>query len=212
MVSVDCSIPMQAFVEMAPKREELPLLAAVSTGVFHHKHPDPMRTYRSPQRIVGLGAAILLQLGLAHAATPPLTRTAADAVELTGWLHVDDLIMNDVVVEVEVDGRLLTIPVTENGRFTVLLPANAEAVLHIEKPGHLPKKVMLDTRHVHDGTQGPKTRKLSFAVILEVERRMGGLTYLGPVGSIGFDEGGGCVAVAHTKKLVPARRNKPMVF
>jgi hypothetical protein len=41
---------------------------------------------------------------------------------------------------------------------------------------------------------------------------MAGFRYQGPVGSIGFDQGGGCLAIARDRKLVPARRQATMVF
>ena len=157
---------------------------------------------------LGLCAALSLSVSPSHAAAPPVN----EAVVLTAWLHVDDLSMSDVVVEVEVNGTVHIAPVAENGRITVSLPADAEAVLRFEKPGHVSKEVTVDTRHVLRGGPDQRKRKISFAVILELERRMGGLTYAGPVGIIGFDPEGGCVAVAHDRTLVPARRHAPMVF
>ncbi len=159
-----------------------------------------------------LCAALLINLGLAKAAKPPGLPMDDDAVELTGWLHVEDYTMEDVVLEVEVNGTYQVARVSNTGRCNVMLPADSKATLRFEKPGHLPKEVVVDTRYVHDGDRGARTRHVKFAVILELERFMGGMTYAGPVGSIGFDAGGGCVAVAHDKSLVPAKRHTPMVF
>jgi|LakMenEpi03Aug12_release.lakeMendotaPanAssembly.Ray.scaffolds.fasta_scaffold499596_1 hypothetical protein len=157
---------------------------------------------------LGLCAALFLSVCSSHAAAPPANAT----VILTAWLHVDDLSMTDVVVEVEVNGTVHLAAVAENGRVTVSLPLDAEAVLRFEKPGYVSKEVTVDTRHVHRGGSDQRKRKISFAVILEAERRMGGLTYAGPVGVIGFDPAGGYVAVTHDRQLVPARRHTPMVF
>lgn len=165
-----------------------------------------------PAPSIGLCAALLLTISTVNAAGPPTKAGTEEAVVLTGWLHVDDLTMTDVVVEVEVNGTVQVAPVSENGRFTVMLPADAEAVLRFEKPGHVPKEVTVNTHYLQYGGPRQRTRKVSFAVILELERRMAGLTYAGPVGSIGFEEGGGCLAVAHERSLVPARRHAPMVF
>ncbi len=120
--------------------------------------------------------------------------------------------MAGVVVSIEVNGETQTTTVPESGRFEVSLPADVEATLRFEKPGHLPKEVVVDTHHVNDGGFDGRTRHVKFAVILELERRMGGLTYPGPVGSLGFDKDGGCLAVAHDRTLVPASRDKIMVF
>jgi hypothetical protein len=161
-----------------------------------------------PHLKTGLCAILLSLTAASWAAGPP----AEEAVILTGWLHVEDHTMADVVLEVEVNGTTHVAPVSENGRFTVELPANTEATLRFEKPGHLPKEVVVDTRHARDGSAGQRTRRVNFAVIMELERRMGGLTYAGPVGSLSFDEGGGCLAVSHDPKRVPAKRQAPMVF
>ncbi|MBP7407870.1 MAG: hypothetical protein KA941_03845 [Flavobacteriales bacterium] len=158
---------------------------------------------------LGLLAIILLiNLGNTRAATPP----ADDAVVLTAWLHVEGYTMADVTVAVEVNGTTEVGRVSENGRFTVSLPADAEVLLRFEKPGHLPKEVVVDTRHARDGEAGQRTRHVKFAVIMELERHMAGLTYPGPVGTLSFDNGGGCLAVAHDRNRVPAKRHATMVF
>lgn len=171
-----------------------------------------MQKRNNLQLKTGLCAAVLMLLsGSLHASTPPAS-PLDEAVVLTGWLQTQDLTMAGVVVSIEVNGETQTTTVPESGRFDVSLPADVEATLRFEKPGHLPKEVVVDTHHVNDGGFDGRTRHVKFAVILELERRMGGLTYPGPVGSVGFDEGGGCMAVAHDRTLVPAGRDKIMVF
>lgn len=147
-------------------------------------------------------------------AAPPPTGRAADAtVELTGWLHVEDLTMKDVVLEVEVNGTVRTAHVAESGKFSFDLPADAAVTLRFEKPGHVTKEVTVDTRNVQDGSfTREKKRHVKFAVIMELERFMAGLTYAGPVGNIGFEQGGGCVAVAHTREMAEAKRRAAMEF
>jgi len=135
-----------------------------------------------------------------------------DAVVLTGWLHVEDHFMADVVIEVEVNGTFRTARVSENGRFTVTLPADAEATLRFEKPGHLTKEVVVDTRNAQEGLPGHRARRVKFAVIMQMERHMGNWTYSGPVGGLSFEQGGGCLSVHHDRTLVPADRFRPMVF
>ncbi len=120
--------------------------------------------------------------------------------------------MADVVVEVMVNGIVNKGGVAENGRIDVILPAGVEAVLRISKPGHLTKEVAVDTHHVNDGGFDGKQRHVSCAVILQATEHMAGLTYPGPVGSIGFDEGGGCMTVEHDLRLVPEHRQQVVVF
>lgn len=131
---------------------------------------------------------------------------------LTGWLHVEGYTMEDVVITIDVNGESRTGSVNENGRFDIELPVDAEATLRFEKPGHLAKEVVVDTHHSRTGDAGQKSRHVKFAVILELERWMAGLTYPGPVGNIGFDESGGCLAIDHDRRKVPAKRQAVMVF
>lgn len=148
-----------------------------------------------------------------YAAPPPAGRAANATVELTGWLHVDDAEMGDVVLRVEVNGEVHTAQVSGSGRFDVDLPADAAATLRFEKPGHVTKEVTVDTRNVQDGSfTTQKKRQVKLAVIMEQVRFMAGLTYAGPVGNIGFEQGGGCVAVAHTRALTEAKRRAAMEF
>lgn len=178
--------------------------------------PHIMEKRIIPELKVGLALALFLLFGFAQAATPPSSPPTAaaseEAVVITGWLQVEGLTMKDVIVEVEVNGTTRIAPVSETGRFTVELPANAEVLLRFEKPGHLPKEVVVDTRHARDGEAGQRTRHVKFAVIMELERHMAGLTYPGPVGTLSFDNGGGCLAVAHDRNRVPAKRHATMVF
>lgn len=159
--------------------------------------------------ICALLVSIFASTGL-HAAPPA---SVMDAVELTGWLHVDDLRMGDVTVEVVVDGTVNSGGVGDNGRIDVILPAGVRAVLRFSKPGHLTKEVVVDTHHVNDGGFDGKRRHVSFAVILQARADMDGMTYAGPVGSLGFDDGGGCLTVEHDRRLVPEQhRQEIMVF
>lgn len=156
-------------------------------------------------------AAALLAL---FTTAPPILAAPVDAgtVELTGWLHVDDLSFDLTTVEADVNGMVLFAPVSRTGRFSLMLPINANAVLRFEHPGHLPKVVSVDTHFAGVGEVGQHTRHLHFAVVLERERHMAGLDYAGPVGTIAFDKGGGCAAITRERKLMPSRRQKPIVF
>ncbi len=171
-----------------------------------------MKMQNTLQRNAGLVSLLLISTASMEAASPPLSIVAEEAVVLTGWLHTEDYTVHETTVEVEVNGVMQIAPVTLNGRFTVTLPTDAEVVLRFEKEGHLSKEVNVDTRHAQEGEVGQRIRHVKFAVIMELERRMGGLTYAGPVGSLGFDAGGGCLAVAHDRRLVPAKRQAVMVF
>lgn len=171
-----------------------------------------MRTWITPVWKTGLCAALVSMLGTAKAEAPPAGPPVEDAVVLTGWLHVEDHTWSDMVVEVKVNGTYSRAHVSETGRFTVQLPADAEVTLRFEKPGHLPKEVVVDTHHAQDGSPGQRVRRVKFAVIMELERRMGGLSYSGPVGMIGFEEGGGCLAVGHDRSLTRTKRPAVMEF
>lgn len=135
-----------------------------------------------------------------------------DAVHIVAWLHADALTLSDAVVEVEVNGTVNTGGVKENGRIELSLPAGVEATLRFQKPGHLPKEVVVNTDHVNDGGFDGHTRHVSFAVILEPVRHMKGFTYPGPVGALSFEQGGGCMEVKHDARKVLDDHRTIMVF
>jgi len=156
--------------------------------------------------------AAFLLAGAASSATPPANRAEKDEVVLTGWMHVEDHTWRDATVSVEVDGMVQVAHVNESGRFDIRVPANSEVVLRFEKPEHLAKEVVVNTAHAANGPAGRHKRHVKFAVILELERHMAGFGYHSPVGTIGFDKDGGCLAVTHRREKIPSVRNKPMVF
>lgn len=154
----------------------------------------------------------LLSTSIAQAANPPFSRSDKDQVLITGWMHVEDHTWRDASVSVEVDGELRVAEVSETGRFDLRLPANTEVVLRFEKPEHLAKEVVINTSNAGTGEPGRHKRHVKFAVILELERHMAGFGYHSPVGTIGFDKDGGCLAVTHKREKIPPGRNKPMEF
>lgn len=155
---------------------------------------------------------IALLANPAHALPPPANASNA-TVQLTGWLHVDDLEMRDVTLVVAVNGARSTAHISNSGRFDIDLPAESAVLLRFEKPGHVPKEVTVDTRNVQDGDFSKQhKRHVKLAVIMEQERFMGGLAFAGPVGRIGFEPGGGCVAVEHTRRTEPAKRREILEF
>jgi hypothetical protein len=173
-----------------------------------HQHPAAMLIPNTLHR-----SALLMALLLACLC--PRVSVAADgrnaaAVVLTGWLHVDDLRMDEVVVEVEVGGSVEYTRVSRNGRFTVGLPAGTEATLRFERNGYQTKEVLVDTRGAVAGTH--TEHAISFAVVLDPVRTMGGQTFAGPVATISVAPGGGGLAVVHTRRLVPARHQRTMEF
>ena len=155
-------------------------------------------------------SALLFLAALHTQASPSSGPPEAGSVVLTGWLHVEDYSFTGAVMQVEVNGIVMDVPVSETGRFHVAVPEDSQALLRFEKPGHLAKEVVVNTSHAT--TKDQRKRKVRFAVILESERHMAGFTYKGPVGTIGFDAQGGCVAVDHHRDLNAPGRNKPMVF
>lgn len=124
-------------------------------------------------------------------------------VVFTGWLHVEDRNVDDLVLVVEVAEHCLYAEVLPSGRFVVAVPVGSSARLAFMKPGHLIKVVELDTRHsmpVRMAERG--NRKVRFDVVLEPEEKRPGRRYDGPVGSLGFNKGTGSPKVRHTLKVV----------
>jgi hypothetical protein len=173
-----------------------------------------MRTRNFPFLMAASMALITSASNSLRAAGPPPASAFDEAVELTGWLHVEDFDFDDATVLLEVNGEIRSVPISKTGRIDISLPVGTEAVLRFEHPGYLTKELLVDTRHARDGYLGRDVRHVRFAVILEEVRLMAGLDYAGPVGNIGFDKEGGCLAIEHTRKLVVgrSRSKKPMVF
>lgn len=127
-----------------------------------------------------------------------------EGVVLTGWLHAVDGYMGDLVLVVELDGvRCSYAKVRRNGRFIVRVPDGAEVYLAFLKPGHLTKEVKVSTRNaVHTSLARSSVRTVKFDVVLEPLEERVGRRYDGPVGSLSFVNGSGCVKVRHHPKLV----------
>jgi len=182
--------------------------------------PLTYRKMRTPQHLLLTAALTAIFVGAAvnvRADEPPATGRsriiAPGAVDLTGWLHVEAYDFEGTTVLVTINGERRIVPVSRSGRIDIVLPAETEAVLRFEHPGHLSKEVLVDTRHARIGIPAG-ARHVSFAVILEESRLMGGQVYAGPVANFGFDKEGGCVDVKHTRSMVVGRpgNNSPMVF
>jgi hypothetical protein len=153
--------------------------------------------YMRPHFITSsLCLTLLAPAHVTHAAPP-----VAETVILTGWLQAFDLNMSDISVEVIVHGRQRHVPVSECGRFTVVLPIDTEALLRIGKPGHLAKELLVDTHNA--SLHAARRQHVKFGVILDLQRHMAGLAYAGPVASITFDRLDGALHVIHTRDLVP---------
>lgn len=199
--------PLAPSVETGHQLPQHPPIGSVPLPRNHE--PDPMK--HLPSLLTTLGTIALLAIP-AHALPPP-TSAATATVQLTGWLHVDDLEMRDVTLVVAVNGSRRTAHISNSGRFDLELPAESAVLLRFEKPGHVPKEVTVDTRNVQDGGFSKQQRRhVKLAVIMEQERFMGGLAFAGPVGRIGFEPGGGCVAVEHTRRTEPAKRREILEF
>ncbi len=173
-------------------------------GMSHVPMREPliqlhMGTWNSYGLVVCMCATSILPADIQAA------RYSEGTVLLTGWLQAFDLNMTDVTVEVTVNGAGSLVSVSENGRFTVELPADTEAVLRFEKPGHEPKELRVDT---HNASADARARRqhVKFAVILDLKRHMGGWAYSGPVAFISFTREAGSLLVQHTRELVPQER------
>jgi hypothetical protein len=165
--------------------------------------PAPMEKRLSPTLEAAVLTALLALMGLSLFAAPGASRSGE--VVITGRLHADASAMDDAFLVVEVDGRYChPVRLTGHGRFTVVLPAGAEARFQFEKPGHVAKEVLIDTRNLDGrGRSNYKAHKVDFDVVLEPENALRGRAYTGPVGAIAFTKGSGTVQVQHHKRMTP---------
>ncbi len=129
-----------------------------------------------------------------------------EEVLLTGWLHVEDRYVGDLVLVVELDGeRCSYAEVLTNGRFIISVPLGSEVLLAFIKPGHLSKEISVSTRNALNTRQARHdNRTVKFDVVLESMEKRAGRSYKGPVGSLSFVNGSGYMMVRHDPKLVAA--------
>lgn len=163
-----------------------------------------MEKQRSITLEAALLTALLALLGLTLLAAPAAPTTGGEVI-VTGWLHVKDITVQDVIMVVEVDGeRCQYAGLAGSGRFTLTLVPGTEARLIFMKPGHITKEVVVDTRNSATVMRiGSKPRKVKFDVALEPEAAAVGRTYKGPVGTLGFSKGSGALTVKHHKRYAP---------
>ncbi|MBZ0207037.1 MAG: hypothetical protein K8H89_11985 [Flavobacteriales bacterium] len=140
------------------------------------------------------------------AALPPAA--PMNEVALTAWMDLTDGTANGVIVEVNVNGTKDWGRPDEDGRVDLVLPANAVALIHFRKPGHLTKTVSVDTHNMRDSSFKGKKAGLTFAVKLEPDTEKEGLAYAGPVATITFDAASGDLVIEQEQYLVPVRQQK----
>lgn len=131
-----------------------------------------------------------------------------DHVALTAWMDMADGTVTDVIVEVNVNGVKDWGRPDADGRVDLMLPADAVALIHFRKPGHLTKTVSVDTHNMSKNSFKGKKASLSFGVKLDPVSDKEGLVYAGPVGSITFDALNGDLMVEQAQFLVPVRQQK----
>jgi len=140
------------------------------------------------------------------AALPP--SAPMNDVALTAWMDLTDGTANGVIVEVNVNGTKDWGRPDENGRVDLMLPANAVALIHFRKPGHLTKTVSVDTHNMRNSSFKGGKHSLSFGVKLEPDTDKEGLAYAGPVATITFDAASGDLVIEQEQYLVPVRQQK----
>lgn len=165
-----------------------------------------MKTRNIPTLEAVALAALLAIAGLSlfAAPVPVSTPPAPEEVLFTGWLHVEDQNVNDLVLVVTVDeDRCLYAEVESTGRFTIMVPVGCRALLSFLKPGHLPKEIVVDTRNSMNTSKAQRNnRKVKFDVVLEALEKRPGRKYEGPVGSLSFVNGTGTMKVKHDLRVV----------
>lgn len=160
-----------------------------------------MRTRNIPLAEAVILAALLSLIAIAATAAP----RGPEEVVFTGWLRVEDRNVNDLVLVVELADQCLYAEVLPSGRFTLSVPAGAQARLAFIKPGHLTKEIEIDTRHNAPNAKAARAnRTVKFDVVLEPEEKRPGRRYAGPVGTLGFHRGTGATKVRHTLNVVAA--------
>ena len=164
-----------------------------------------MKTRNIPALEAVALAAMLAIAGLSLMAAP-ITPTpgAPQEVILTGWMHVEDNTLDDLILVVTVDeDRCLFADVDGSGRFVIAVPVGCRALLSFIKPGDLTKEVEVDTHNSMMTSQAQRANKrVKFDVVIEPIGKRLGRTYEGPVGSLSFVRGTGTMKVKHDLRVV----------
>lgn len=148
----------------------------------------------------------ILVIILTFVASLTLHADAPENVVIRGWLFTEDHDMSDAqVVVVLNDESCVRSVLLKNGRFEFELPVGAKARLFFEKPGHLTKEVLVDTRNALNTARARKLNKtVKFDVVLEGVDEAAEKIYAVPVGRIGFVNGTGTMKVMHHVEMIPA--------
>ena len=129
-------------------------------------------------------------------------------VALTAWMDITDGTLNDIIVEVNVNGVKDWGRPDADGRVDLMLPSDAVALIHFRKPGHLTKTVTVDTHNMRNGSFKGKKHSLSFSVKLDPVADKEDLAYSGLVGTIFFDAVSGDPVIEQDQHLAPIRQQK----
>ena len=129
----------------------------------------------------------------------PFAARALDHVVITGWLSAAEADQADAVLSVELEGETCVYALLEpDGRFSFSLPVDARAELFFVKPGHVGKRIAVDTRHADESAKARRENKdVRFEVVLEREDPRTCAHVAGPVGSISFLRGTGLMKVRY---------------
>ncbi|MCB0773183.1 MAG: hypothetical protein KDB93_07400 [Flavobacteriales bacterium] len=157
-------------------------------------------------------ALLLATFTLQPAQAAPPARTASDKLSVIAWLDAANGRMDDIIVEVEVNGVKDWGRPNAEGQVEFQLPADQVALIHFRKPGHITKSVQVDTHHMQDGAYKGKRRSIDFGVRMETESTLPGQVFDGPVGIFAFADGAGDLSVQVDRHVVPATRKQTIVF
>ncbi|MBV6403710.1 MAG: hypothetical protein GFGODING_00455 [Flavobacteriales bacterium] len=140
-----------------------------------------------------------LQCLSALLAAPFAGHAALEYVLITGWLTGPEVDQRESVLSVELEGETCVYTVLEtDGYFAFSLPVDARAELFFAKPGHLAKRITVDTRNADSSAKARRVNKnVRFEVVLEEAGSRPALADNRLVGSISFVKGTGLMKVRY---------------
>ncbi len=105
------------------------------------------------------------------------------------------------------EGRLLDSASVADGSFILDLPVDMVATLELHMPGHITKRIELDTHGAFATKAEARANKnIPFEVLLFPKPAGQQMAYSGPVGRFSFAQGTGHLEVRHDYHLVDASR------
>ncbi len=137
----------------------------------------------------------------------PFVGHALEYVMISGWLTGSEVDQHESVLSVEVEGETCLYALLEpDGYFAFSVPVDSRTELYFHKPGHLSKRVAVDTHNADSSAKARRVNKnVRFEVVIEEAGSRPATADNRLVGSISFVKGTGLMKVRYHDRACDRR-------